>query len=274
MNYIYPLKGDPQVAYPLAWGTYPSRPGEALVSEALADLLSLKPGSTLEIEVPAGGRVELRVVGASISRNNNGYYVVVADESIFTGAPGKTGASLYLDVSGIDPSEALDEVRRSIVSSGYVVPEYAATKYQIADTIREFSSVLEGIYYGISFIAALAAGIALAGMMLVDASSRAREQAALIALGVSPRRLTAVQVVQALIALAAAAPLAYAAGLAVAKATARQAALALGYIEPLASPGSLATPLMASAAATALAVGAASLLFYYARLNLPGILRE
>jgi len=103
------IAGDPSVAFPLERGRYPGGLGEAVISRSLAILKGVDVGSYLEVSVD-GDIYRLEVVGISISRLNNGYYLLVTQEQyvLMTDTPGeevgRRSLVAYLDVVG-DPEE-------------------------------------------------------------------------------------------------------------------------------------------------------------------------
>ena len=111
-------------------------------------------------------------------------------------------------------------------------------------------------------------------MALVDASTRSREIAVLLALGASRRLVIASYLLQLLVALALAAPLALISGYVLAEATAARSALALGYLDPQLDPGAVATPLFTISLAITVAWLLAALLVFLRRLKVTEVLRE
>lgn len=275
MEYIAVLAGDPEVGFPLKEGRYPQGPGEAVISRYMASYLGLEVGDSLVLEVPRGSSVELRIVGLSSSMWNNGFHVVVGrDVGVFQDEPGLLQAVLMVDLEpGIDPEEYAKWLRDEGLPP-YMTATQVLTREDIVDSLSTMTSMVRVFYSGIAVLTAIAAGIALAGVLLVDASARAREHSVLLAMGAGRRHITLGYLLQVAASLLLAAPLALGLGYLTAEATARGTALALGYIPPSLDPGALYSSSLALSMTVFLAIVLVAILLHLRRLDLPRILRE
>ena len=274
LEYIYVIEGSPHTAFPLSKGRYPERGGEALTSEALAEYLGLGLGSRVRVVAPTGDETELTIVGVSKSRTNNGFYMVVADKSLFKEEPGYYDAVAYLDFRDGAGEEALESVKERIESHGYLSIVFALTRSDIVDGIDVLGSFLKAIFAGLIAVSSIAAGIVVSSMALVDSSTRSREIAVLLAMGASRRSIMSGYLLQLLLSLALAAPLAFLTGYLLAEVTADRSALALGYLDPQPSPRAVATPLLSISLLITIAWLLVALLAFLRRLKITEILRE
>ncbi|MCE4613113.1 MAG: FtsX-like permease family protein [Desulfurococcales archaeon] len=274
IEFIYLLEGSPHTAFPLSKGRYPERPGEALTSEALAEYLGLQLGDRVRALTPSGDERYFTIVGVSKSRTNNGFYLVVADRDVFEEEPGYYDVTLYLDFLDGAGEGSLDSIEERIESHGYLSIVFSLTRSDIVDGIDILGSFLKAIFSGLVAVSSIAAGVVVSSMALVDASTRSREIAVLLALGASRRLVIASYLLQLLVALALAAPLALISGYVLAEATAARSALALGYLDPQLDPGAVATPLFTISLAITVAWLLAALLVFLRRLKVTEVLRE
>ncbi|WP_062661880.1 hypothetical protein [Aeropyrum camini] len=198
------VDGDPGVAFPLAEGRYPEKPGEAVVSEALSGLLDVGVGDRIALKLE-GGEVELVVVGVSKARLNNGFYLVVASGYFgeATGRePGVHSATAHIDLSdGVDPEDFLARVEEEVSSKGFLTVVFKASRADIVNAIDSVSILYKAIMSGIGLLAAAGVAITIGSIFAVDASSRAREIAGLLAMGARFRRIAASTTIQTLLSI-------------------------------------------------------------------------
>ncbi len=276
MFYIVITGGDPATAFPLEDGRYPSGPGEAAISVYMADYLGVGLGDGIELEAPNGSTVSFTIVGLTKSMTNNGFHAIVAPgEDLFQTSPGTLFALAYVDLrDGVDPKMFADSFSSEVSKAGYIVQLRYFTRYDLAKSFDTLINMIKVFYGGIAVLTAIAGGIALAGIALVDSSARSREYAALLALGGRGSSIISGYIVQVLLSLLLSAPLALAIGYVTARETARGTAGVLGYIPPSPSPGALVNGLLLVVAGIALFFIAVSLAIRLRRMNIVGILRE
>ncbi len=275
MTYITVLQGDPRVGFPLEEGRYPQQPGEAVISKYMAAYLGVSLGDRITLDSPVGGQVELEVVGLSVSMLNNGFYVIVApDSGIFQAEPGLREAIVMVDLEdGVDPEGYARELKEAGLPP-YITATQVFIRKDLVDSLQTMTSMVRVFYSGIALLTALAAGIALGGILMVDASARSREHGVLLAMGSGRLHILLGYLIQALASLATAAPLALALGYVTALATARGTALALGYVPPTPSVGALASSLLWGSLLVSLAIALAAVVLHLRRLRLSEVLRE
>ncbi len=274
LEFIYLLSGDPGTAFPLSEGRYPSGGGEALISEALASYLGLGVGDLVRVATPRGSTEEFTVVGLSYSRLNNGFYIVVGSPDVMREEPGLREAIAHIALEEGVPEAYSEVLRKRVEAVPHLTVTFMATRGEVVEGIDLLGELLLIFYAGITTLASIAAGIALAGIVLVDASARSRELAVLSALGVAKRTVVVGYAAQMLAALALSAPLALIAGYIIARRTAELSALALGYLEPVVTVSSIANPLLLVALAITSTWMIAAIWLYYRRLDVVGQLRE
>nr|MEB3859843.1 hypothetical protein [Desulfurococcales archaeon] len=239
LEFIYVLDGDPSTAFPLAGGRYPQGPGEALTSESMARYLGISLGDKVSAVTPQGEKLDLTIVGVSGSRVNNGFYLLVADDGPFKEEPGYYSVVAYMDFAEGVGEDYLLRVKDRLEAHGYLSVPIQLTRSDIVEGIGTLGAFLKAIFSGLITVSSIAAGIVVSTMVLVDASTRARELASLHAIGASRRAIIAGYLLQLLVALALASPIAFVAGYALAKITAARSALALGYLDPQPGLGAL-----------------------------------
>ncbi len=275
MAYLAILSGDPSIGLPLVEGRYPSGPGEAVISRYMATYLGLGVGSTLTIEVPRGGMKDFRIVGISSSPRNNGFYLVVDKGSgVFQQEPGALSVIVDLDLKDDEVEEFRGYVDKATGMIGYVTVPNIVTREDVTRSFETLASMVRVFYAGIAVLASIAAGIALAGIVLVDASSREKEHAVVMAMGAGRRGIIVSYIIQAIASLFIAAPIAFILGYIIASATARGTALAIGYIPPALDPRALFNSLLVDAVLVSLAFIAVAVALHLRRFKLPLVLRE
>ena len=230
------LAGDPSVAFPLEKGRYPRGLGEAVISRSLALLKGVDVGDYLEVSID-GDIYRLEVVGISISRLNNGYYLLVTPEQhiLMTDTPeeelGRRSLVAYLDVSG-DPEEVSEEVKEAIEENPLVSVDYV-TKEEIIDNIQFMMNFILGLNTGIVFALLIASLISLSSIYSVDSEARNKELAIMKSLGMGNGLIAGLSALQLVVILPIAAPLALGVGILLSDLISRSGATAIGYVEPL-----------------------------------------
>ncbi|MCE4601702.1 MAG: ABC transporter permease [Desulfurococcales archaeon] len=275
MMYITVLGGDPEVGFPLEDGRYPQRAGETVISKYMASYLGVGLGDKITLDSPTGGNIELTIVGLSVSMINNGFHaLVVPGSGIFQADPGLREVVVMADlVDGVDPGEYARELKEARLPP-YITATQVFIRDDVVDSLNTMTSMVRVFYSGIAILTAIAAGIALSGVLLVDASARAREHGVLLAIGSGRRHILLGYIAQALASFLIAAPLALALGYLTALATARGTALALGYVPPTPRISALASSLLWISLIVSLALALAAVLLHLRRLRLAEVLRE
>ncbi|HID40840.1 MAG TPA: FtsX-like permease family protein, partial [Pyrodictium sp.] len=187
-----------------------------------------------------GKEVRLSIVGLSISRLQNGFYVLLTVDGYedLTGSlPGVTKATAHIDVIDmVEPDEYMERLKEKLSMAGYLAVETAATRDELVDAISILSVFLHGVMGAMFILASAGAATIIASLSAVDAGARQLEHAALLAIGMNSRRIIATYILQTVIALTIAVPPGYVASLLIAEVVAKRSAIAIGYIEYATSP--------------------------------------
>jgi len=264
------LAGDPQLGAPLIEGRYPEAPNEAVVTRSIALLLGLNVGDTIEVSAPTGAKAAVEIVGVTSSMENVGYLMLLTPEGykeIVGREPGASTGVLELDLPDtVDPAEEGKRIVAELEADPLVDASFM-TRYDVANALRSMARILYGVLAAVSSVVAALALVAVAGIVLVDVESRARELAVYNALGLGPAWAALGTLANATAALLAAALLAQPPAQALAEAMARASAAAIGYVEPSVPQPIIAHPL--AAALTLAALAAATLLAWARARSLP-----
>ncbi len=229
------IAGDPEVAFPLEKGRYPADLGEAVISRSLALLKRVDVGDMLEVSME-GEPYRVEIVGISISRLNNGFYLLVTGDQLKIMADideelGSRGMVAYIDVDG-DPEEVSKAVKEVLEENPLISAEYT-TKEEVIDRIRFMMNFILGLNSGIVFALLLASLISLSSIYSVDTEARSKELAILKALGMSNSSAALATVIQLVLIIPLAALPALGVGMVLSDLISRSGATAIGYVEPL-----------------------------------------
>jgi len=240
------LQGDPTIAFPLDRGRYPDRLGEAVISRSLSILKNVDIGDSIEVSID-GAIYTLEIVGISISRLNNGFYLLVTPEQLSIMADideelGSRGVVIYLDVES-DVEEVSEKVKMVLEENPLLSVDYT-TKDEIIDNIMFMMNFILGLNAGIIFSLLLASLISLSSIYSVDSEAKSKELAIVKALGVPNIYSAFGGVIQLAILIPFAAPPSLLMGMIIADLISRSGATAIGYVEPMKPISSLLSPNM------------------------------
>ena len=232
------ISGDPSTAFPLIKGDFPRDLREAVISKNFALLKGVDIGDEVEVNID-GSIFRLRIVGISISRLNNGYYILVTKDeySALTGLDmdeiGTRELVGYIDlVDGVD-SDSYSKSLKEYMESRYGVSVEYVTKTDLLDQINLINSFIMGLNSGILFSIFLASVISLSSIYLVDSEARNKEIAVLKSIGFSNLGISLGAVIQVLIVAIPSAIPALILGNIIADLISRSGAQAIGYLEPV-----------------------------------------
>lgn len=111
-------------------------------------------------------------------------------------------ATAHIDLSdGVDPEDFLARVEEEVSSKGFLTVVFKASRADIVNAIDSVSILYKAIMSGIGLLAAAGVAITIGSIFAVDASSRAREIAGLLAMGARFRRIAASTTIQTLLSI-------------------------------------------------------------------------
>ncbi len=162
-------------APPLAGGRRLRSAGEAEVGVGLADVLGLRPGSTLAVQLPGGAEARFRVAGIVRALENEGRMAYVRPDRLLDADPGLAASVAVRVAPGADRegvARELTELGAPPVSAGGAAPDN-----------RAFLGVLAGVLRGVGLAVGLVCLYALVQALAVTARERRGAVALLRAVG-------------------------------------------------------------------------------------------
>ena len=185
---------------PLASGRRVRGPAEAEIGVGLADVLGLRPGSTLPVQLPSGREVRFRVVGLVRALENDGRVAYVQPDRLIAAAPDSSPTVAVR----LDPGADRGAVNAALADLG-AFPE-AAVGGATSNNAR-FLGVLADLLRAVAALNALVCLYALVQSLALTALERRNAIAVLRAGGITRRHLALVFAGGAALVVVLAAPL-------------------------------------------------------------------
>jgi ABC-type lipoprotein release transport system permease subunit len=199
----YPGDHTPFESPPLASGRRVRSPSEAEVGTGLADVLGLRPGAELAIELPTGREARFRVVGIVRAFDNDGRVVYTQPPRLLAADPSLTGPLAVR----LKPDASAATVQRALGQVGPATPQPVSS----ATTQNTgFLGVLAALLRAVALVDGVVCLYILVQALALTAHERRSTIAVLRAAGAGSREVRLVLAGAALVVVLGAAPAAVA----------------------------------------------------------------
>jgi putative ABC transport system permease protein len=167
--------------------------GRVMIGPGLARDLDLRPGDTFEVP-GRHGPVELTVGGVWMNPDAIGRSITLTEEQLFSiSGPVPPTSIMLVPEPGLSPTELADRVRADPAATGLVVFDPAELGASFGEDFEGFLEPFWALQRGLILMTFIATGSTL----LLAGIQRRREQGLLAAVGMAPRDLARMTVIEA-----------------------------------------------------------------------------